>query len=564
MLVRPRSPPSAPHGERVQAVCELSQDRLLRGVVHGGEYITQSMRERVLSVVSVVIAALTAGLPAQQPPPRQPTAYEELQTFSAVLNHIRVNYIDSVGYTELVRAAIDGVLGSLDPHSRFESYADHDRAGKLERGELAVTGLALEDVDGITTVLAVLPKSPADKAGIQPGDRLRLVNDTTVAGLNAQSVEVRLAGEKGSKVRLRLERGSRLEPDTFSVTLKRDFVKVSSVSIMRLADPTTGYVRLGQFREKSASEVHDALKRLRGQGATQFILDLRRNPGGVVSAAVELASEFFPAGTVVFKTQGRKKDIDTTFVTKRDGEFTAAPLVVLIDGGSASAAEALAGSLQDHDRALLLGRRSFGKALIQVSFLTPSGDVVWLTVGRVITPSGRFIQRRYRGLRSEEYSAFGGVAGAGEDTLATFRTDHGRIVRGGGGIAPDVELPRPAAIPVWWSAAADSGLEDAVADSFASTLPATPAARASWMSAQRDWDARLVGPFLERVRSRFRIAAQPDSALANRIARSLAARVAEVRWGSDARDEFLVRNDPDVRAALGYFSRLRQLLVGPN
>ena len=521
------------------------------------------MRARTLSAFIALVAA-AVRLPAQQPAARQPSAYEELQTFSAVLNHIRVNYIDSVTYTELVHAAIDGVLQALDPHSRFESHADRDKAGKVERGELAVTGLVLEDVDGAASVLAVMSKSPADKAGIQPGDRLTLVNDTTVAGLDVRALELRLAGDKGSKVRLRFERGPRLEPDTFSVTLKREYVKVPSVSIVRLADAATGYVRLDQFGEKAAAEVHDALKRLRGQGASQFILDLRRNPGGAVRASVELASEFFPEKTVVFSTRGRKKDVDTTYVTRRDGEFRTAPLIVLIDGGSASAAEALAGSLQDHDRALLLGRRSFGKALMQTAFLTPSGDVVWLTVGRVITPSGRFIQRRYRGLRFEEYSAFGGVAGAGEDTLETFRTDHGRTVRGGGGIAPDVELPRPARIPVWWSAAADSGLGDALADSVALTVPGTPAARAAWMDARAAWDTRLVIPFLERVRSRFHVAAQPDSTLAARIGRNLALRVAEVRWGPDARDEFLVRNDPDIRAAADYFRRLPELLSGPK
>jgi len=123
---------------------------------------------------------------------------------------------------------------------------------------------------------------------------------------------------------------------------------------------------------------------------------------------------------VVFSTRGRKKEVDTTFVTKHDGEFTTAPLIVLVDGGSASAAEALAASLQDHDRALLLGRRTFGKALMQTVFFTPSGDVIWLTIGRVITPSGRFIQRRYHGLRSEEYRAFGGVAGAGRTRSRPF------------------------------------------------------------------------------------------------------------------------------------------------
>ncbi len=514
-----------------------------------------------LALVAVVPAARLRG---QQPASPSRSAYEELQTFSGVLNHIRVNYVDSVTYAQLVRAAIDGVLHSLDPHSRFESHADHDKAGKLERGELAVTGVVLEDVAGATSVLAVLAKSPADKAGIQPGDRLVLINDTTIAGLDPRAVELRLAGDKGSKVRLRLERGPRLEPDTFSVTLKRDFLKTPSVSIVRLADPQTGYVRLEEFGEKAAAEVHDAVRRLRDQGAARFILDLRRNPGGVVTAAVQLASEFFPKNTVVFRTRGRKKDVDTTYTTKHDGEFRDVPLIVLIDKGSASASEALAASLQDHDRALLMGRRSFGKALIQTGFITPQGDVVWLTIGRVITPSGRFIQRRYRGLRYEEYREFGGAGGAGEDTLELFHTDHGRPVRAGGGIAPDVPLPRPAAVPVWWSAASDSGLDASVADSFAATLPPTPAARTAWMTSRAEWQAKLVTPFVERVHSRFHVTAQPDSMLAARIARNLAIRVAEVRWGTDARDELIVRNDPDVRAALDSFPRLQQLLSAPK
>src|SRR5258706_564217 len=400
------------------------------------------LRSRTLSATTWLLF-VAVGMSAQQPAPRQPSAYEELQTFSAVLNHIRVNYMDSVTYTQLVRAAIDGVLQALDPHSRFESYADRNKAAKLQRRELAVTGLVLENVDGVASVLAVMLKSPADKAGLQPGDRLTFVDDTTVAGLDARALELKLSGDKGSKVRLRFERGPRLEPDTFSVTLKRDYVKVSSVSIVRLVDPTTGFVRLEEFGEKAASEVHDALKRLRGQGATQFILDLRRNPGGVVRASVELASEFFPKNTVVFSTRGRKKEVDTTYVTKRDGEFTGAPLIVLVDGGSASAAEALA-------------------------------------------------------------------------------------------------------------------------DSFALTLPATPPARTAWMNARAEWGTRLVNPLLERVRSRFHVAAQPDSMLAARIGRNLALRVAEVRWGPDARDEFLARNDPDVRAATDYFRRLPELLGGPK
>src|SRR5574341_836190 len=320
----------------------------------------------------------------------------------------------------------------------------------------------------------------------------------------------------------RLERGPRLEPDTFSVTLKRNPYEVRSVSIVRMADSITGYLRLEDFMGNASTEVHDALKRLRGMHARQVVLDLRGNPGGSVIASVEIASEFFPKNTVVFRTRGRKRDVDTTFVTKRDGEFRDLPLLVLIDEGSASAAEALAGSLQDHDRALLLGRRSFGKALMQTDFFVPpSGEIVHLTIGHVLSPSGRFIQRRYRGVVAEQYYSLAGKGGVAEDTLKQFHTDAGRIVRGGGGITPDIELPRPASLPVWWSVAADSGFDDAISDSVAQTLSSSPAERVTWLTAREQWRTRLLQPFLTRVRARLKVGAQTDSALEARLALSL-------------------------------------------
>jgi carboxyl-terminal processing protease len=508
------------------------------------------------------VALLAAGA-AGHPLAAQTTraAYEELQTFSGVLNHIRLNYPDSVSYSALVSAAIRGVLRALDPHSYYVSRVEFQKSSALERGELVGVGIALEQVEGSATVLSVAPRSPAAKGGIVPGDRVIALNDTAVAGIDMKTLELRLAGEKGSKVRLRLERGPRLEPDTFSVTLKRNPFEVRAVSMIRLIDPATGYLRLEEFSGNAAEQMHDGLNKLRGMRAQRVVLDLRGNPGGSVIDAVEIASEFFPKGTVVFRTRGRKRDVDTTFVTKRDGDFRQMPLVVLIDERSASASEALAGSLQDHDRALLVGRRSFGKALMQTVFFLPSGDNVWLTVGRVVTPSGRFIQRRYQGLGYEQYLSFAGRSGAEEDTAAVLFTDGGRPVRGGGGITPDVYVPIIAPLPVWWSAAADSGFDGAVSDSVAHTLPATPAARTAWLSAPAEWRAKLLGPFLTRVRTRLYVSAPTDSLLEGRLARILAARVAEVRWGPDALEEFLVRNDPTIRTAVEQFATLGQQLA---
>jgi carboxyl-terminal processing protease len=471
--------------------------------------------------------------------------------------------VDSVSYGSLVRAAIDGVLGSLDPHSYFLSREDGMRNLAYEAGQLAGTGLFFNEVDGEMTVQAVLPRSPAARAGVVTGDRLLQVNDTTVAGLSAQTLQSRMLGDRGSRIKLRLARGSRQEPDTIKVSIKYDFIEPRSVSIVRMAGPTTGYVRLQGFHREAGKEVGDALRKLRSSGATQAILDLRGNPGGMVYSAVEIASIFFPESVLVFRTDGRRRAARQSFVTEKDGSFRELPLVVLIDEGSASASEALAGSLQDHDRALILGRRSFGKALMQRPFeVPPAGDVVWLTVGHILTPSGRFIQRPYRGLVAEQYRAMAGDGSDGDSTQV-YKTASGREVRGGGGITPDAGLPGRPSLPGWFSTAADSGFTDAISDSVANTMATDRATRERFMTTPATWDQQLVVPFLERVKGRISAATSaPDSATRWFIGLILAGRAAEVRWGQEGIEEFVVRNDPDIQAAVTYFPRLGELLKG--
>jgi carboxyl-terminal processing protease len=514
------------------------------------------MRWSLLALTAAVVGAGPLGAQAR-------SNYEALQTFSGVLNHIRINYVDSVSYARLVRAAVDGVLRSLDPHSRFEPREDVERGVAIARGELGTVGIALENVDGAVTVLAVAPDGPADRKGVLPGDRLIAMDDSTVAGRDAETLMLRMAGTSGSRVKLVFERGPRLEPRRYSVTIKRDDIKETSVGTARMVDAVTGYVWLAQFGPQAAGELEKAITGLRRSGAKQLILDLRGNPGGIVVASVEVASLFLPKATLVFRTRGRKTVVDEDFVTKRDGRFVGLPLVVLIDEQSASASEALSGSFQDHDRALLVGRRSFGKALMQGPFVLPGGDVVWLTIGRVLTPSGRFIQRHYAGLAVEQYYGLAGQGGTERDTTEVFTTDAGREVRGGGGIRPDIEVTSVLSPPAWHPVAADSGFEEAVADSLAFTLPASPAGRAAWLSAGDLWRTELVEPFLQRVRDRLAVSAPHDPALGRALARRLAARVALVRWGAEARDELLLATDPFVLLAREQFSGLPALLAGP-
>src|SRR5690606_28423505 len=191
-----------------------------------------------------------------------------------LLNQIRLNYVDSVSYTELVQAAIDGVLASLDPHSRFVRRDQAEREAAYEAGILAGTGVILDEADGALVVLSVVPKSPAARSGIAAGDRLLAINDTASAGLTASDAMEKLIGEKGRRVRLLLARGSRLEPDTVKAGLKFDYIEPRSVSVVRMVDGTTGYIRLSGFHSKAGEEVERALKDLRGKGMKRLLLDL--------------------------------------------------------------------------------------------------------------------------------------------------------------------------------------------------------------------------------------------------------------------------------------------------
>jgi len=503
---------------------------------------------------TAVLAALAAAAP--RPLAAQASTYELLQTFSGLLNQIRVNYVDSVPTEHLMRGAIQGMLASLDPHSYFLDHGQSVRLEAWREGHLAATGIIVEEVEGALEVLSVVAGSPAERAHVRPGDRIATIDDSSVAGLGAQAVQSRLIGERGTKVRLRLERGPRLEPDTVTLSLRNADIQPRSVTLERRLPGGIGYVRLAEFYADAGKDLRDAIARVTdGSDTRRIIVDMRGNPGGLLASAVDVLSSFLSKGQMAFRTKGRHPDANEEFPIPRDGRYRDARLVLLIDEHSASAAEAVAGSLQDHDRAYILGRRSFGKALVQRPFLLlPMADQAWLTIAYVMTPSGRLIQRRYQGLSTAQYYALAGKGGTAADTVLEYRTDSGRVVRGGGGIAPDSVLSAPVDLPAWFVAASDSSLDDAVSDSVAQTLPRDTVALAAWRSDPGQW-ARLLPPLLDRARRRLGVAARADSAQGARIARAMAARVAEVRWGAGSGESLLLASDPEIAAAAAFVSR---------
>lgn len=363
------------------------------------------------------------------------------QLFREVLQHVRDEYVDPYGEDRLYRMAADGLLRELgDPHTTLMSPDEYENLRLQTTGEYGGLGIQIAIRDGWITVIAPLPNTPAARAGIQPGDRIVEVDGQSTRGWNEDQAVRALRGPKGTSVRIKVVRLGVDEPIEF--TLVRDEIHIDSVSAAYLLDPAAGvgYVRLTTFAETSKGELVRAIERLRAQGMRKLILDLRLNPGGLFDQAIAISDLFLREGQTIVQMRARDPSESRTFRARGDAILPEAPLVVLVDEGSASASEIVAGALQDHDRALVVGRRTFGKGSVQSLVPLSGGYFLKLTTGKWYTPVGRSIQKdRPQGGEEE---ADPSATAAVRDTLPRkpYRTDSGRIVYGGGGIVPDVEV----------------------------------------------------------------------------------------------------------------------------
>ena len=425
----------------------------------------RAARRIFVSVVGVGI--MVSGVAAQDTARvmRKRTMYEDLQLFSQVLNQLRVNHPDSLDSHALIMSAIRGMVSAADPHSYVFPYyrLAPEREKAYRERKMHPVPVSFGMVEGAPVVISVSPGTQAARLDILPGDELVAVDGKPVPWESAMEVEVALAGAKNSTVRLTLER-RRL--DGSRALLEREVKRErpgeeSAVVASFLLDPTTGYVRLISFEsDKAADDLHDALSRLERAGMTRLVLDLRDNGGGLVDEAAKVAGEFLPKGAIIYTQQGRKAEVrDTGRVGRsfwsREKRY---PIVVMVNDGTASASELVAGALQDHDRALVVGRPSFGKSLLMQGFPLTDGSVVMLVVGHVQTPCGRVIQRRYHGISRREYYR---LAGADRDTVGrpSCKTTSGRVVYGGGGIYPDVVFPESEPVPLWLARVYEKRLE---------------------------------------------------------------------------------------------------------
>ena len=370
-----------------------------------------------------------------------------------VLALINREYVDNVPLDSLVEITIPELLHNLDPHSAYISAKDLERVNSELEGSFGGIGIQFQTPGDTVTVVEVIAGSPAYKAGLLPGDRIVTVDSTDIAGkkLSNEEIFAKLRGPKGTKVKLSIRRPG--EKNLKNFTLVRGDIPQAIIEGVYMTPDSIGYVRVSRFARDTYEQFYKALVNLRFEGAKSFIVDLRGNTGGYMEPAVMMANEFLEPGSVIVETRGRNLDDNSTIEADGTGLFQDTPLAVLIDEVSASASEIFSGAMQDNDRAVIIGRRSFGKGLVQKPILLADSSELRLTVQRYYTPSGRCIQKDYTGEGIGEYETEiyrrylnGEIFGSEQadsviDKLLIFHTLGGRNVYGGGGISPDYFVP---------------------------------------------------------------------------------------------------------------------------
>jgi carboxyl-terminal processing protease len=368
---------------------------------------------------------------------------------NSIINIIESDYVDSVSRKDLEDAAIPAMLKKLDPHSIFIPAKDLKRANEPLQGNFDGIGISFNMLTDTILVISTIPGGPSEKAGLMPGDRIIFVNDSLVAGKGITDEEAMglLKGPRRTTVRLKILRKGTNELIPFEII--RDKIPVYSVDVAYMVNDNTGYLKINNFSMTTFDEFMKVLRELKGKGMTKLILDLRQNAGGVMDDAIQIANQFLKEGQLIVYTKGRNQPRNDATATGK-GEFETGDLVLLIDELSASASEILAGAIQDNDRGTIIGRRSFGKGLVQEPIMFTDGSGMRLTIARYYTPTGRSIQKPYnKGIDKynedlmDRYSR--GEMEVSDsihfsDSLK-FTTLNGRTVYGGGGIMPDKFVP---------------------------------------------------------------------------------------------------------------------------
>ncbi|WP_298340848.1 S41 family peptidase [uncultured Algibacter sp.] len=356
---------------------------------------------------------------------------KQIEIFTTLFKELNMNYVDETNPGDLMDTAIKSMLADLDPYTNFMNEQDVEAARINNTGDYTGIGARIKTLKDKLIVVEPYKDYPADKAGLKAGDEIIKVGNTLVAGYDDYAGDL-LKGAPDSSIKVAYKRQGK----TQTATIKRAEVEIKAVPHFSLIDDKTGYIVLSRFSRKAHAETNYALRDLKAQGAERIILDLRGNPGGLVNEAIKIVNLFVPKGQLVVTTKSKVKKYNRTYITKNEPIDTEIPLVILLDGNSASASEIVSGALQDLDRAVIVGSRSFGKGLVQRPKILTYGTQVKITISRYYTPSGRSIQSLDYWNRNEK----GEAVRVKQENYNEFKTKNGRKVFDGGGVFPDVPV----------------------------------------------------------------------------------------------------------------------------
>jgi carboxyl-terminal processing protease len=510
-------------------------------------------KQIVFVVVTAVLALATGGWLLQRSATPSASVYQSARLFDDVLARVADFYVDSIDERQLYQMAIDGLLDQLhDPYSVYLKPDDFHALSEQTTGEYGGLGIQIDVRDGWITVVAPLPDTPAERAGVQTGDRIVALDGRSTEGWKNDQAVKELRGAPGSTVELKIRRVGVDQPIPFKIA--RALIHIRSVQVALLLDDKTGYIVLNPVNQTSGQELATAVDSLTRRGMKALVLDLRFNPGGLLDQAVAVSDLFLDPGQEVLEQRGRAPGASRMYRDSRVQQWPNLPIVVLVNGGTASAAEIVAGALQDHDRAVLVGTPTFGKGLVQSLWQLTPETALKLTTARWYTPSGRTIQRKSRDEADQEAQV--AAAQAGKDTAVTpdslkFHTDHGRLMRGGGGIRPDVFVAPDTFTIAERAFLRALGNKIAVTRDVLATYALELKAGGHLASPAFPVTDAMVETALQRLRAKG--AALPDSVIPGArsyIARELGYEAARYVFGRPAEYRRRMTDDPQVREAL--------------
>ena len=425
--------------------------------------------KRIIRGALLCAAIVTAGIVSAQKSKDMSVA-RGLNTFSSIVKELEMNYVDTINSETAFKDAIDAMLQTVDPYTVYYPKEDREDISQMTTGEYAGIGALLLYKDGGTYVSEPFENSPAYKGGLRAGDRLLKVDTVDVSKFTVDKVSKLLRGRPDTQVRIRVQRPY-VQDSILNLTVTRAKIRNSSVPYAGVLPDSIGYIRITQFIEDTGKDVRAALDSFHATapGLKGVIIDLRGNGGGLLEQAVDVASNFVPKGTEIVRPIGRDKDATKIYKTMRKPLYPDMPVAVLTDGGTASASEILAGAMQDLDRGVLVGTRSFGKGLVQTTRPLPYGGVLKVTVAKYYTPSGRLIQS----LDYKHRNPDGSAARVPDSLTHAYKTLHGRTIRDGGGLQPDSTVNRKKVNRLVYNVVSDNWSWD-FANKFKATHPAIP------------------------------------------------------------------------------------------